>query len=344
MPTETVYGLAGDALNSEAVIKIFQVKNRPTFDPLIVHVAPLSSGSSWLTYLQQDLNLVDLTPLDPYLERIERILTDCWPGPLTIVLPRTPRIPDLVSSGLPTVAIRVPRHPVAQALIQAAKTPLAAPSANRFGRISPTTATAVFAELNGRIPYILDGGSAQIGLESTVIAPQTDGSVQLLRPGGITLQHLQALTPDPIHINPTPAVQGSSPGLLKSHYAPDKLFLLLPKSLADLTATELKGIMDRWLPPVERLGILAFSGEQEAKVQQTRQLLGMDPDCIHIEVLSPDGDLVEAARTFFTKLRQLDQGSATVLLAEPCPTDQGLGYAIQDRLRKATAASMDPLR
>lgn len=167
MPTETVYGLAGNALDAEAVARIFAVKERPTFDPLIVHVAPELRGLDAFG----EAELVDVAALDGDARtHIEALISRFWPGPLTLVLPRGARVPDLVTSGLATVAVRMPRHPVAQALIRAAQRPLAAPSANRFGRISPTSAADVQAELGDRIGLILDGGSSEVGVESTVLA------------------------------------------------------------------------------------------------------------------------------------------------------------------------------
>ncbi len=334
IPTETVYGLAGHALDPQAVARIFAAKERPQFDPLITHIAAPQVGFTLVDYVEQDLALVDLSAFDPQQRQgLEDLLQTHWPGPLTVVLPRTAQVPDLVTSGLPTVALRMPRHPVAQQLLQIAQIPLAAPSANRFGRISPTSAAAVLLELQGRISYILDGGECQIGLESTVIAIDPTQGISLLRPGAITLDQLHGITPFPIlsttEIKGTP----SAPGQLPSHYAPGKPFLMLPTSISQLSFADLQALLaDQH--SFDRIGVLLFSQASEPGISTFRTQLGIT---IEHEILSPTGDLAEAARTLFAKLRRLDQGEADLLLTEPCPVETGLGYAIADRLRRATA-------
>ncbi len=338
MPTETVYGLAGDALNSDALLQIFQAKNRPTFDPLIVHLAVPTGSKSWLDYLESEQQLVDLSDWSESLKvQIEALLKQLWPGPLTLVMPKTAQVPDLATSGLPTVALRVPRHPIAQALIRAAGRPLAAPSANRFGHISPTTSAAVLAELGGKIPLILEGGTCEVGLESTIVQVELNGSLQVLRPGGITLDQLQALTPLPvvyISNQPADAEHLPAPGLLKSHYAPTKPCSLLPGPIAELTRADLKNLALDQKDLLAPIGVLLFSGDPDLQLQRLDQLSPID-----VQVLSRTGDLTEAAQTLFAKLRQLDQGPAQLLLIEPCPISTGLGYAISDRLQRATARS-----
>ena len=197
IPTETVYGLAGLALDPRALAQIFAAKARPTFDPLIAHVAPGPHG----THLQAlaRAGLVDLAQLTPAARQSAQRLTDAfWPGPLTLVLPRAAGVPDLCTAGLDSVAVRMPAHPVAQAILTQLGRPLAAPSANRFGRVSPTTAAHVYAELGERIGWIVDGGPCAIGVESTVVAVQADGACALLRPGGVTATQIAAVAGQPV--------------------------------------------------------------------------------------------------------------------------------------------------
>ncbi|MCJ2544245.1 L-threonylcarbamoyladenylate synthase, partial [Thermostichus vulcanus] len=246
MPTETVYGLAGHGLDGAAVAQIFAVKERPHFNPLILHLAPgipLETLQGWL------LDLSEFTPTA--WERLGSLVNTFWPGPLTLVLPKSTGVPDLVSSGLPTVALRVPAHPVAQALLQAVQLPLAAPSANRFGRISPTSAQAVYAELSGRIPYILDGGNCSVGLESTVLKLSPEGIPMLLRPGGIPVETLEAHLGVRIPLAADSAKAAvhfqarESPGQLRSHYAPNKPLLLLPARVSQLQPADWQPIQNQ---------------------------------------------------------------------------------------------------
>ncbi|NJL99391.1 MAG: threonylcarbamoyl-AMP synthase [Synechococcaceae cyanobacterium SM2_3_2] len=338
MPTETVYGLAGHAWDPVAVAAIFAAKERPHFDPLIVHVAADPRQDS-LVYLEQDLGLVNLSALSaPLRAQIQHLLQVFWPGPLTCVLPKALAVPDLVTSGLATVAVRMPAHPVAQALLQTAGIPLAAPSANRFGRISPTTAEAVWQELNGRIPLILQGGSCQVGLESTVIAPTAtpDGDViYLLRPGGIPVEVLQQHTHLPIIKMPPGSLSSpQAPGQLKSHYAPGKPLLLLPTPIEQLSVQLFEQIVRPfWTEWQMGLGLLRFAGDPVAPTWLTEQGIP-----VQVAVLSPSGDLTEAAQTLFARLRELDQGSTGLLISEPCPGTTGLGYAITDRLQRAAVS------
>lgn len=309
MPTETVYGLAGTATDARAVAKIFATKERPTFDPLIVHVAP-------------EMSLEGIVASVP--TRARTLMDAFWPGPLTLVLPRGNRIPDLVTSGLPSVAVRMPRHPVAQALIREAGVPLAAPSANRFGRISPTSAADVQSELGDRIGLILDGGRCELGLESTVLALEGERAL-LLRPGGVPKSAIeQALG---IEVLPAPKVEGpaASPGMLASHYAPRKPMTLLDAPLERAT-------FPAALPRI--IGVLAQSGDAEQRARELSQRLGVT---VRVQVLSASGDPGEAARRLFASMRALDGSDAELLFAEPCPTEEGLGHAIADRLRRACA-------
>jgi L-threonylcarbamoyladenylate synthase len=324
LPTETVYGLAADALRPDAVVKIFEAKERPFFDPLIVHLPT----EEWL----EKITNVPKRSRGVVAELIRRF----WPGPLTLVLPRRENVPDIVSSGLPTVAVRMSANPVFRAVCSAFAKPLAAPSANRFGRISPTTAAHVKTELGGRIPLILDGGPTAYGLESTIV--KVDGpTLRLLRAGPVTPEDLgsawrsvQEATGHypselevasffeklgvslPITAGSGEALPIEAPGQMISHYAPLTPLRLLSKDA-------------EFRPPAagkRKLGMLAFfrppAGDDYAKV----------------EILSETRDLREAAATLFAKLRRLDEAGLDMIYAESVP-ETGLGIAIMDRLRKA---------
>ncbi len=295
--TETVYGLGANALHPDAVARVFEAKGRPHFDPLIVHLA---DASEW------DRLVLQIPPL-------ARKLTErFWPGPLTIILPRQPIVPDLVTSGLPNVAVRVPAHPLARELIRLAGCPVAAPSANLFGRISPTTAAHVAEQLGDRIDLILDGGPCQVGVESTVL-DLTSERPRLLRPGGITREEIEPLT-GPLLTAATPVPDGTAapaPGMLTQHYAPRIAVR----------------IVESWehVPPGDRCAALAFRALPYAERY------------VATEVLAPDGDLRVAAAGFFAALRRLDASGADSILVEPFP-ERGLGLALNDRLRRATAS------
>lgn len=291
MPTETVYGLAGAAFDAQALAQIFAAKERPTFDPLIIHVLELNEPGL-------------IGPLTPAARATtERLIASHWPGPLTLVLPRGPRVPDLATSGLPTVAVRSPRHPVARALI-AAVGPLAAPSANRFGRISPTCADDVIAELDGRIEWVLDGGPCAVGLESTIVAVGDDGALTLCRPGGIAVEAIGV-------VQHAGAGSVAAPGMLPSHYAPRKPMVFLE----DLSATDM------------RVGLLAFTDSASERLAE----LGIVPIATERLGATPEA----AARRLFAALRALDASSADLLVAEQPPTRHGLDFAIHDRLLRA---------
>jgi L-threonylcarbamoyladenylate synthase len=297
LPTETVYGLGGDALDAEAAARIFEAKERPFFDPLIVHLPSLD----WLDRLTTAAG-------DPLVQAlIERF----WPGPLTLVLPRRPIVPDLVTAGLPSVAVRMSAHPVFRAVLDRFGGPVAAPSANRFGRISPTAAAHVLEELDGRIPLILDGGPCALGLESTVLAPH-EGSLSILRPGPITAEDLapfSPLHPSSFILHPSPP----APGCLPSHYAPATPLELLAHAAE----------ADAWRGP-GRAGLLSWS-----RPVRPAQFAAM-------ETLTPRSDAREAAARLFAAMRRLDALGLDVIVAEPPPAS-GLGAAILDRLRKAAA-------
>lgn len=294
MPTETVYGLAADALDARAVLRVFEAKGRPRFDPLIVHCADLDQART----------------VAVFSERAERLAAACWPGPLTLVLPRLPCIPDAVTAGLDTVAVRVPDHPLALALIRAAGRPLAAPSANRFGRISPTTAAHVAEQLGDAVACVLDGGPCRIGVESTVLRPEPHPLV--LRPGGVSRERLAELLGEPVALagrdERAGALPREAPGMLASHYAPRaRLRLLAPG--------------EPW-PSAADTALLAFTG------------IGLPATAAPVRILSPGGDVAEAAQHLFARLRELDALAPRLIVAEPVP-DTGLGEAVNDRLRRA---------
>jgi L-threonylcarbamoyladenylate synthase len=288
-PTETVYGLGCDATNGEAVAAVFAVKDRPRFNPLICHVAGLAQAEA-------------LAEID---ERARALAEGFWPGPLTLVLARRPSSPVslLATAGLDSVAIRVPDHPAARALIEAAGVPIAAPSANRSGALSPTAAEHVAASLGGRVRMILDGGPCRVGLESTVVALLGPEPV-LLRPGGVAVDAIEAIV-GPLGAPGHGPVQ--APGMLSRHYAPNR--------------------------PVRLAARTKRPGEA---------LLGFGPGMIDADLnLSPRADLAEAAANLFAMLRALDRPDVVTIAAAAVP-EIGLGLAINDRLRRAAAATALP--
>jgi L-threonylcarbamoyladenylate synthase len=340
MPTETVYGLAANVWDESALAKVFSVKERPRFDPLICHVAqgclgstngsPHSAASALAKLI--DMGLLNEEPLrEGNYADAERLAQQFWPGPLTLVLPKSSRVSDLATSGLATLGVRAPRHPVAQALIAAAGVPLCAPSANRFGRISPTSAQDVCDELGDRIDWILDGGTCEIGLESTVVGFDEHGP-RILRRGGVSKEELESTIGKAVHYAPLTTIgsgQLASPGMLASHYAPRKKLFLLPKPLHAMSAAELEAIV----PAGARIGLLCF-GDEDAQFGN----LSHGSRVELTSVLSPAGDIAEAARNLFRELRRLDVDERTThLVAEPPPNTEGLGAAILDRLQRAAS-------
>lgn len=291
-PTETVYGLGGDATNERAVAKIFEAKGRPQFNPLISHV--LDAGEARRLVQWNDV--------------ADKLTARFWPGPLTLVLPRTKNSPIalLATAGLDTAAIRAPAHPMAQALIRAVGRPVAAPSANRSGAVSPTRAEHVAQSLGDRVKLILDGGPCEVGLESTVL-DLTTATPTLLRPGGATREAIEAVIGPVALSNAIPSGDAArkSPGQLDSHYAPARPVRLYATSVDGDEA------------------LLAFGPRPLAGARQVLNL-------------SPTGDLTEAAANLFAHLRALDRPANTRIAVMPIP-QTGLGLAINDRLRRAAA-------
>ena len=297
IPTETVYGLAGNALDVKAVSSIFETKNRPSFDPLILQVASLEQVNPFVT---------------AFPEKLKRLAEAFWPGPLTVLLPRKASVPDLVTSGLDRVAVRVPNHPLTLALLAQLDFPLAAPSANPFGYISPTQAAHVDAQLGAQIPYILDGGACAVGLESTIVGMEGE-EVVIYRLGGLDLSEIESVV-GPVTVQAHSTSNPSAPGQLASHYAPRKPFLV----------GDLNELVPKWIQEGKVFGVLSFSTHFPA-LPSDRQF-----------VLSPSQDLQEAAQRLFMGMRLLDESDADLILAEFVP-EIGLGRAINDRLKRAAA-------
>jgi L-threonylcarbamoyladenylate synthase len=291
-PTETVYGLGALALNATAVARIFEVKRRPRFDPLIVHVAEANQAFELCAQLPA---------------MAEALAQKFWPGPLTLVLPKVSSVPDIVTSGLPSVALRVPAHPIARQLLRSVNAPVAAPSANRFGQVSPTQARHVEVDLGAEIPLILDGGSCQNGVESTVLS-LLEGEPTLLRPGATAREDIERLV-GPIRVSCEAGTIPQSPGQLTSHYAP---------------RTPMQPLGPDTLPAAnERVGLLAFQANPDSGFAE-------------VEVLSATGDLLEAAATLFAALRRLDSRGLDRIVCEMVPP-HGVGVAINDRLARGCA-------
>jgi L-threonylcarbamoyladenylate synthase len=294
LPTETVYGLAADALNPIAVAKIFEAKERPHLDPLIVHLP----GSDWLDRVAE--------VRDDEVQLIGKLADRFWPGPFTIVLPKREIIPDIVTGGVDTVAVRISSHSMFAQIIGVFGRPLAAPSANRFGRVSPTTAQHVCDELGGRIPLIVDGGPTAHGIESTIVAVR-DGRIHVLRRGPVTTEQLSKFGKIEIA---GPIEKVSSPGQLPTHYAPRTPLRLIEDAGA--------------FSPEEnqRVGLLAWNSAKSAK------------DFAVVRCLSERQDFRQAATNLFCYLRELDQSDLDLIVAERVPL-RGLGAAIMDRLQRA---------
>ena len=297
LPTETVYGLGANALDEVAVSRVFAAKNRPSFDPLIIHQATADRILAWVSELPAGAR---------------RLAEALWPGPLTLVLPRHPAVPDLVTAGLPTVAVRVPDHELTRAVLAAVDFPVAAPSANPFGYVSPVTAGHVADRLGDRLDYILDGGACRVGLESTIVSFADPARPVVLRKGGTTLEELRDLTGGELAVMTHGSSRPAAPGMLSQHYAP---------------ATRLELIAPGQPLPVTEAGT-------------GHAVVGFGPahgpsrgDFVN---LSASGDLAEAARGLFSLLRSLDDRAYRRATVQLLP-ERGLGVAINDRLRRAAA-------
>jgi L-threonylcarbamoyladenylate synthase len=300
LPTETVYGLAADAFNPIAVAKIFEAKDRPRFDPLIVHLP----DREWLDRAAK--------VRDEGRRLIEKLTDRFWPGPFTIVLPRREIVPDIVTGGLDTVAVRISSHPVFAQIIGAFGRPLAAPSANRFGRVSPTMAEDVRDELDGRIPLIVDGGPTAHGIESTIVAVR-DGKIHILRRGPVTTEQISEFGKIDV-ADATGRI--SAPGQLPTHYAP-KTPLRLIEDAGSFSPEE-----------NHRVGLLAWNPVK------------LEKDFAVVRCLSERQDLRQAAANLFRYLRELDQSDLDLIVAERVPL-RGLGAAIMDRLQRAAHRPLD---
>lgn len=295
IPTETVYGLAGNALDGDVVSKIFSAKNRPSFDPLIVHVSSIEQA-------EQFVKDVPANAL--------KLASKFWPGPLTILLKRKSVIPDLVTSGLDTVAIRVPAHDLTRELLSTLDFPLAAPSANPFGYVSPTTANHVNEQLGDKIDYILDGGACSVGIESTIVSFESEVP-KVLRLGGLSVEDIEDVV-GKVEVNIHSSSKPDAPGMLKSHYAPKTRIILREEF------EQIEGALGN-------IGALTF-GDLLPGIEPSRQF-----------ELSATKDLNEAARLLFTGLRALDQREDIDTIVTDFVPNTGLGKAINDRIKRATA-------
>ena len=309
LPTETVYGLAADALNPSAVAKIFEAKERPRFDPLIVHL-----------------------PDRPTLDRIavvqsgvaRELMAKFWPGPLTFIFSKREIVPDIITAGLESVAVRMSAHPIFRDVISALNRPLAAPSANRFGRISPTNAQHVLDELNGRIPLIVDGGATDHGIESTIVRV-ANGTIEVLRRGPITDDMLRAFGEVR---EQTSLTNITAPGQLPTHYAPRTKLKVVEDLSSFSPATRMRVGLLAFCP----VAVVGHPGPRSA----TTHAGSLMARFVVVRHLSDRGDLREAAANLFQMLRELDSENLDLIVAQRVP-EQGIGAAINDRLQRAAA-------
>ena len=295
IPTETVYGLAANALDKNAVLGIFEAKNRPKFDPLIIHIADIAEIEK---YAYSDAILL-------------KIAEKVWPGPLTLLLKRKDIIPDIVTSGLDQVAIRIPHHPLTLALLKSLDYPLAAPSANPFGYISPTRPEHVYDQLADKIDYILDGGPCEIGLESTIIGME-NGILKIYRNGGFPIEEIREIYHGKIEMVEQSSSDPLAPGMLKKHYSPNKIV----RNIIDFKSGE---------HAPEKVGFLKFS-RKSGEISPENQF-----------ILSANEDLKEASQRLFEGLRYLDNLNIDIIFLENVPNNS-LGLAINDRLKRAAAS------
>jgi L-threonylcarbamoyladenylate synthase len=295
IPTETVYGAAANALNEDAVLKIYEIKQRPQFNPLIVHVASMEQAEQYIAHIPFKASL---------------LANAFWPGPLTLLFAKKEIIPDLVTAGSKKVAIRIPNHPLTLQLLNKLNFPVAAPSANPSGYVSPTSAAHVNEHLQGKIPYILDGGPCTVGVESTILGWNEDDEPEIYRPGGIPHEAIEEVLQQKVRLKKHVSENPNSPGQLKSHYATHT-----PLHMGHTTEL-LRRFED------DKIVLINFTS------------LNPDVDEENQFILSPSGSLEEAAKNLFRILRQADALKADVILAEPLP-NKGLGIAINDRLERA---------
>lgn len=296
IPTETVYGLAANALDEAAVVSIFQIKNRPFFDPLIIHV---SSIKGLYPYVSE------------FSDKARTLAETFWPGPLTLLLPKSDLVPDLVTAGSPLVAIRIPQHPLTLELLRSIEFPLAAPSANPFGYISPTQAEHVEKQLGDKISYILDGGSSQIGLESTIVHCKED-EVTIVRLGGLSVEAIEAALGEKVGISISKNSNPLAPGQLDKHYSPVSRFILTENIEEEILKHR-----------HEKLALLTYG-----KTHYDSSIYQLN--------LSKDENLAEAARNLFHHMRLLDNYAPDVIIAGKVPSFE-LGLAINDRLTRASS-------
>jgi len=294
IPTETVYGLAANGLDKNAVLKIFEAKNRPHFDPLIIHTNSIDKIKLWVN------------DFPGWAQQLANVF---WPGPLTLLLPKKKIIPDLVTSGLPNVAVRIPNHKLTLQLLDSLDFPLAAPSANPFGYVSPTTATHVATQLQNQVDYILDGGTCDVGIESTIVGFENN-CVTVYRLGGLSVEDIEHIV-GKVNVQVNQSSNPTAPGMLKSHYAPTK-----PLFIGDVNDF-LKNNESK------KIGVISFYKEYSTEKS-------------HLKILSPNQDLKEAAHNLFAAIRDLDASDVEVIIAEKFP-DNFLGRAINDRLQRASA-------
>jgi L-threonylcarbamoyladenylate synthase len=307
IPTETVYGLGANAWDTRALARVFEAKNRPSFDPLIVHVAEPGDAAQ----------VADLT-----VPHARLLMEHFWPGPLTLVLPKRDRVPDLATSGLPSVAVRCPANLVAREIIRRSGVPIAAPSANPFGYLSPTRAEHVAAQLGDRIDFIVDGGRCTVGVESTVLDLCSDPPL-ILRPGGLPLELIATVVPG-VEVFDRATTSPRAPGQLPSHYAPSRPLYLVPAH--GLVAALARA--DRLRASPVRTAALCFGRDSAAQARAC-------PGFALVIDLSPDSDSVEAAAVLFERLHELDLAGWDEIWAERLP-DEGIGRAVNDRLFKAS--------
>jgi L-threonylcarbamoyladenylate synthase len=311
-PTETVYGLGADALNAEAVLALFEAKRRPLDNPPIVHIADKK----------------EIEPLvKAFPKKAELLMEKFWPGPLTLIFKHSVKVPSATTAGLDTVAVRIPNHPIALALIKASARPIAAPSANLAGKPSPTSAQHVYEDLNGRINAIIDGGRTDIGVESTVLDLSVDPPM-LLRPGGTPFEVLKAVLPDLV-LHPFVRAEKElalektrSPGMRHKHYAPKAPVVLVEGNLPNVVA-KIKELIEAYRAEGKRIGVLS--------TDETKNRYRADM----VKSLGSRSNLASIAQNLFLQLRNMDAENVDVIVAESVPSE-GLGLAVMNRLRKAS--------